>query len=305
MKRVYVLAGLILAVIIIVFLSQYAGDFRELATLKPRESSEGFTIIVLPDTQKYSWNHPHIFTNQTEWIAGQIDEKNIVFVIHEGDIVEHPHSVVEWQEANASMSVLDNRVAYSVLPGNHDKPTELYNEYFPAARYRRYSWYGGNFSGNDNNYQLFTAAGEDYLILNLEFCPKDDAISWANKILQENQDRKTIVATHGYLNGGGHRNVHSCGNTQYIWDSLIAPNNNVFMVLCGHVHSEAMRTDEVGDRKIHQLLADYQDRANGGDGWLRILEFNRSTGRIHVRTYSPYLNQYETDEDSQLTLEFT
>jgi hypothetical protein len=52
-------------------------------------SLENFTIIVLPDTQYYSENYPWIFDNQTRWIIENIEKLNIVFVSHEGDLVQN------------------------------------------------------------------------------------------------------------------------------------------------------------------------------------------------------------------------
>ena len=83
---------------------------------------------------------------------------------------------------------------------------------------------------------------------------------------------------------------------------------NIFLVLCGHAHGESRRTDVVDGRAVHQLLANYQDRPNGGNGWLRILEFSKNETRasnlvIVVKTYSPYLNKYETDANSEFELE--
>jgi hypothetical protein len=48
---------------------------------------EPFAIIVLPDTQFYSQSYPTIFSNQTQWIADNVEDMNILFVLHEGDIV--------------------------------------------------------------------------------------------------------------------------------------------------------------------------------------------------------------------------
>ena len=49
---------------------------------------ENFTIIVLPDTQYYSESFPAVFDNQTQWIADNIEQMNIVFVTHLGDVVD-------------------------------------------------------------------------------------------------------------------------------------------------------------------------------------------------------------------------
>jgi hypothetical protein len=53
-------------------------------------------------------------------------------------------------------------------------------------------------------------------------------------------------------------------------------------------------------------MADYQQRENGGDGWLRILKFSPGEDKISVQTFSPTRNsgqgEYETDSDSQFEL---
>ena len=53
-----------------------------------------FTIIALPDTQHYSEAFPAMFKSQTQWIVNNKDARNIVFVTHEGDIVnQHERDV--------------------------------------------------------------------------------------------------------------------------------------------------------------------------------------------------------------------
>ena len=52
------------------------------------------------------------------------------------------------------------------------------------------------------------------------------------------------------------------------------------------------------------MLADYQDRASGGEGWLRILRFVPAEDKVYVQTYSPWLNRFETDANSEFTLDF-
>jgi hypothetical protein len=87
------------------------------------------------------------------------------------------------------------------------------------------------------------------------------------------------------------------------------PNCNVFMVIMGHEHFEARRTDlnDCG-QPVFQLLADYQARANGGDGWLRYYTFEPSQNQIEAYTYSPTRNgglgEFETDDDSRFTLDW-
>jgi hypothetical protein len=52
------------------------------------------------------------------------------------------------------------------------------------------------------------------------------------------------------------------------------------------------------------LLADYQDYPNGGNGWLRIMEVYPEINEVKVKTYSPYLNQFKTDPDSEFGLSY-
>ncbi|MEI9908980.1 MAG: hypothetical protein WDO71_04515 [Bacteroidota bacterium] len=75
----------------------------------------------------------------------------------------------------------------------------------------------------------------------------------------------------------------------------------------GHIHQsdgEARRTDIFNGNTVHTVLSDYQERPGGGNGLLRIMEFDPAQNKISVKTYSPYANTYETDADSQFDLSF-
>jgi hypothetical protein len=294
-----------------------------------------FTIIALPDTQYYVERFPDELTDQVDWILNQQKARNIVFVAHEGDVVEHFDSLAEWQGADAMLSRLIGVVPFGVLPGNHDMSsegdTDSFNRFFSAERFADFSWYGGSYPAgmNDNSYQLFSAGGYDFgpfstaqdrfIVVNLEFCPLPDVVDWANRVLDDYPDRHAIVVTHAYLGVFGERNVHrpafGCSdeapNTQYLFDDLIYLHPNVFLVLSGHDYDtqdadgEAYRVDaNVAGRPVHQLLADFQRRPRGGGGWLRIIGFNREIGQVIVRTYSPTRKQYEQDEDSDFRFDY-
>ncbi|MBM3880870.1 MAG: DNRLRE domain-containing protein [Verrucomicrobia bacterium] len=268
-----------------------------------------FTVAVLPDTQKYvlDANYPlDLFTKQTTWIKDHRAERNIVFVTHEGDIVDVASSTVQWERANASLSILEWHVPYGLLPGNHDQPTGNYNAWFPSTRYQDQPWYGGHYgSDNDNNFQLFSAGGMDFLVLHLEYLPESAVVAWADSVLKTYPNRRAIVTTHSYLDSAGARRDPVSGRSmEYLWTDLVVPNPNVFLVLCGHVHTELRRVDSVGGRQVHQLLADYQDYPNGGDGWLRLLRFVPIEDKIQVQTFSPYLNQYQADPESNFELDY-
>jgi len=266
---------------------------------------EDFTLIVLPDTQMYSDNYPEIFQAQTQWIVDNKNALNIVYVAHEGDIVDHADDESEWINADNAMSLLDAAmIPYGVVPGNHDEPTTFYNQYFGVDRFcNSYptdcrSYYGDGYpsGSNDNNYTLFTAGGMDFIVINLEYVsPAAGALDWADQLLKDHSDRRAIVVSHYILNANA--TFSSWG--QQIYDAL-SDNPNPFLMLCGHIHAEARRTDG----KLHTLLADYQDYPNGGNGFLRIMHFLPETNEIRVKTYSPWLDQYETDPNSQFALSY-
>jgi hypothetical protein len=289
-----------------------------LKTASANQTQENFTIVALPDTQFYSSDYPWIFENQTEWIVQNENALNIVFVTHLGDIVNDYWEDYEWQNADNAMSILDNKVPYGILPGNHDIASYLialeYDNYFPSSRYQGYSYWGGSYdskvspspslSPNMNNYQLFSAGGMDFIALSLMYDPPADVLSWADNVLNKYSNRRAIISTHVYLDTDGNREYEAGPG---IWNFLVVPHKNVFLVLCGHeVDStgigEAERIDNLDHRTVYQLLSDYQGLDNGGDGYLRIMEFAPSQNTIYVRTYSPYLDNYMTGSSSQFQL---
>jgi hypothetical protein len=265
---------------------------------------ENFTMVALPDTQIYSESYPSIFDNQTQWIADSTGNIRTVFVTHEGDVINVNSATVQWQNANHSMSKLDGHVPWGIAPGNHelDSNTTNYNTYFGYDRFVGESWYGGAYNNvNTNSYELFTGGHDDYLIFHLQYGVNDSVLAWANTTLASYPNRRVIVTAHDYMNSAGTRSTTGT----LIWNDFIAPHaEQVFLVLCGHSPGEASRTDVVNGHTIYQLSADFQDRPNGGNGWLRTLEFRPTEDKIYVKTYSPYLNSYENDANSEFTLDY-
>ena len=274
---------------------------------RPAQSADpDFTIAVLPDTQKYSASYPGIFTAQTQWIVNNRAARNILFVAQEGDVIDSP-TAAQYANASASMSLLDGVLPYGLLRGNHDSDSALFNQYFPYTRYSGYSWYGGHYpaNANDNSFQTFSAGSQQLLVLHLSFMPAADVITWAQAVISAHPAHKVIIVTHAFVDEAGNLTNGLDGTpTQYIWDSLVEPFANVCLVLCGHEHVEITRINPTADgRMVPQLLADYQAYANGGNGFLRLMRFAPAQNKVFVETYSPWLDQYETDANSQFALD--
>lgn len=279
-------------------------------------ANEAFTFVVLPDTQYYarSSDGSELFTGQTQWIAEQIqlegNPRNIQFVSHLGDIVNSGSDLVEWQRADTSMSVLDDVVKYSVLPGNHDyasrsvkdSGTANYLSFFGPQRFANDAWYGADPSGN-NSYQRFSAGGYDFIHLALEFQPtvnvpirEPSPVEWAQSIIDANPHTPVIVSTHDYLRDSPPKRS---ATGEALWNELIRRNDQIFMVLNGHFHNEGGELHRVSvndaGRPVIEVIQDYQGYENGGDGWLRLIEFDIPENRIEFETYSPVLNQFQTE----------
>ncbi len=279
------------------------------------------TIVMLPDTQRYSQKHPALFHAQTEWVRTNRNRANIVFVTHVGDIVQDRSRVpAQWEVASNAMARLDGVVPWGVAIGNHDydkvaikeSTATVWLEYFGPQRFAGRPWYGGASPNGLNSYQLFSGAGTDFLILHLEVNAPDDALEWARSVLRQHPRRAAIVSLHVYLRGrdGVGRNpkcdYRRPGNSgEQIWEKFICQEPQVFLVLCGH----ESRTDDyhqistnAAGNPVLEMLADYQSRSNGGDGWLRLIQFQPAGRQIQVRTYSPVLDQFETDADSEFSV---
>jgi len=129
-------------------------------------------------------------------------------------------------------------------------------------------------------------------VINLEYNPASEVITWADTLLSNDySDRRAIVVSHSILNTDGSFTTDG----QNIYNEL-RDNPNLFLMLCGHMHGEARRTETYNGNTIEILLADYQNvGASHGDGWLRIMEFSPANNEITVTTYSPTLDDYGED----------
>ncbi len=288
-----------------------------------------FSVVVIPDPQEYSRGRPDIFINQTRWIKENVDTLNIKFVLQVGDLVDSGKSATQWNVANRSMSILDGSVPYLVTIGDHDydsgytfspamRLTTMYNTYFGYEKFAKYDWFGGHFpeSGSENMYGFFSSGvgsvdsgdsgnNKDYMAISLEYCPTDETIAWADNVISENSDKKVIVFTHLYLNNKGMRttalSVDSCSSSgvagnegEDIWNKLISRHNNVVLVVSGDQFGFGVRTDYVGDAPVNQVMENFQSVMNGGNGYLSIYTFMPEQNKIELRTYSPFLNKYDT-----------
>lgn len=298
---------------------------------RAEHNSDTWSVAVIPDTQFYAEREEWISYahDQTQWIVDNLESENIRFVTHEGDLVENGDEIDEWERIDDVMSTLDGEVPYSAVPGNHDwarqgdrtSSIENFQSFFGPDRYEGESWFGGaGPRGNPLNfYQFFSGGGYNFLHLGLELEAPGDvddpetSLGWAQRVLESHRFYPTILTTHYYLDEDGRSTrlfeKNDIGNTaQQLWRKLIKQHPQVFMVLCGHVHRIDGEYHQVStndaDLPVYEILADYQAYQNGGNGWMRLINFvpgggNDGDDRIEFVTYSPSLDEYWTDNDSE------
>ena len=80
-----------------------------------------------------------------------------------------------------------------------------------------------------------------------------------------------------------------------IWDTLIAPNKQIFMVESGHNDGQYHQvTDDNAGLPVLEEMNDFQDWNDGGDGYMMLFTFDTTANTVHVQTYSPITNDYIT-----------
>lgn len=253
-------------------------------------------------------------------VTGDIVDRNDLLVA--GADRASQNSKQMWEAQSHAFKRLDNKIPYIISTGNHDygyKSAENGNshfgEYFPLERNSKWNDVLVDvFPNRMGNVTLENAAYEfsddnwgKILVIATEFAPRDEVLNWAKKLCESDKykNHRVILLTHCFLRGGGMNapriteqpykiTPHNWG--QDIWDKLVNVTPNIRCVLCGHSGNNKELSKSVSYREdtnaagiiIPQMMFNVQFLAgNGGEGWLRILEFKPDGKTVSVKTYSP------------------
>lgn len=195
-----------------------------------------------------------------------------------------------------------------------------------------------------NTVHKFEAGGQKFMVVTLDVSAGNDVVAWANGVIAANPDRRVILDTHAYMyDGGGRFNnaadpenpgktfdqsrdqllrtgtdpeapynsaVYGGQDAETLWNNLGSKHANVSLILSGHQFEDfdqfKYHVDAgVAGNTVYELLVDPQHMANGGNGWIRLLEFDPNGTTVHVKTYSPYLNQWDTSPDNFFDIELS
>jgi len=284
-----------------------------------------WTLAVLPDTQYYSKGYPDVFVRQTDWIVANREAHNIRFVAHEGDLVNNPTVIEQWERAQKALKVLvDGKVPFSVVLGNHDSGRQkegrtnsrvtLLNNYLKDSDYSNSEAHALFEPGKlENSWHEFSTPTGKHLLLALEFGPRNEVLAWADGVLTEKADHKVVVVTHAFLysdakrndwaldqkvsDGRGNPKAHPFGknnpdmnDAQDIWDKLITKHANVQFVLNGHVCDSGaayLASKADAGQTVHQILANYQDNSPNPGGTVQPPRGYGGGGFLRLMQFSP------------------
>lgn len=229
----------------------------------------------------------------------------------------------QWNAASKAFERLDNVLPYAIATGNHDygykraetRQTCFSTYFFPERNNKWRNSLVDVFNNSSGNPTLENAAFEfklpnwrKILVITTEFAPRDEVLGWIKKIttLEKYKDHLVILLTHSYLTGNNTRIlkenylVSPANYGEDIWREVVFPASNIELVISGHYCVIGNYEENVGYRSdknhanktVHQMMFNAQTdgggwQGNGGDGWLRILEFLPDGKTIKVRTYSP------------------
>jgi Calcineurin-like phosphoesterase len=297
---------------------------------------DSFALVVLPDTQYYAAAHPEILEAQTQWIVRERAALGIAAVLHEGDIVDEDEAG-QWERAARSLHELDGVVPYILSVGNHDyrragglitRDSQI-DDYFSPATFARSLWFKGTFEPGriENSFEIVEPPGGPWLILSLEFGPRDAVLQWADGIAQRYAALPAILLTHAYLHADNSRydrltrrdqkwnphayssdpNPGAVNDGEEMWRKLISRNANILFVLCGHDLGDGVGrliSRRPDGTRVQQLLANFQMGPLGGAGYLRLMRFFPASRRVIVWTYSPYLGRFKTDPENHFDMHY-
>jgi len=298
---------------------------------------DSWSLVLIPDPQSYVKfeRNQGALELMTGWISEQIEPLNIGMVLCTGDLVEHndwlnPNGTQanqpgkkQWEAVARAFGRLDGKVPYVAATGNHDygvKNVEYrrtnYNHYFPVDKNPQSQKLLRDVGIDNEGYPSLTNAtyeftsphGRQFLVMVLEFAPRDTVLRWAlNTVNQERYAAHTVILlTHSYLNSASEHILtegYPITDGNYgaaVWEKLVKPSKNIQLVMSGHIGKAndilghiGFRTDtNAGGKAVHQMVFNAQAlgggwHGNGGDGWLRYLEFMPDGKTVKVKTFSP------------------
>jgi hypothetical protein len=131
------------------------------------------------------------------------------------------------------------------------------------------------------HYMLATIGSEDYLFLTLSDVPDTAELTWAKNLLNQNPNKRVIIATHN-------------GQNKTVENSLLKlAFKQIVLFNCGHACAPVHWTVTPSNGGLIQCFqTDYQCD-NPETGLLRFYKFKPMEDVVEFYTYSPAVNKFD------------
>ncbi len=288
-----------------------------------------FTIAWFSDPHVGTWVEQSEMPIMTAWLDKNQARHNIQAVLFGGDYQDSPDQSADRAVfVDAMASLVD--IPHLLAIGNHDydlspaRNATTHNGVFGQSYYTGKSWWSGGFfeAGHaENAYLLLTIGAVNYIIISLEFFPREAVIDWADALLTTYAARKAIIITHAYEytdntpysvgdSFGPDGENEAITDSDYhwgdeIWAELLNIHDNVILVHSGHVTPFAKHvTNSAGGQAVNQVLQNFQGGSGYENSMIRFMRFNPTSETIYVETFSPVTLTKSATGSNQFTLTY-
>lgn len=306
------------------FFILFACSKNDLIDEDPQEEDDPSSIFiaVFGDIQYYTnSDYIHLYQESVDWIRMVSDEgKYFNCILHTGDITQG-NSKGQYSCFYEATVDVAKKIPYFSMIGNHDytwnegnnitdRSSTHFNEYvkFPLSKQKVVAWFE---KGRMENIVVENSIyGHRFDLLILEFGPREEVVEWADAYVKSHPEHNFILMNHEYLEkGGGRRTRNITAETQFaneqiitpeqLWNNLIKCNDNIRLVLCGHVGGLYALTIDANDygREIPQIQHNIQSPDYRYDNWLMLWEFPIESDSANVCIYNTRTSQYYNDQE--------
>lgn len=318
----------VVLLLLFVFIEVQAWSKDEIAVWideKPHDTTivSSVYIAVFGDIQ-YLTNetYSNIYAHSLDWIEAKKKEGwSFNCILQTGDIT-NSNAISQWNQFYQATVSITQQIPFFSMIGDHDyswdefghienRLTTHFNEYvqFPLSTAKIVAWFE---EGRMENIVVKnTIHGQRFDFLILEFGPREEVMDWAETYVKMHPDHRFILMTHEYLEKRGNRRVKGLKmvsrlrNTTYttpeqIWNNLVKCNDNIRIVLCGHVGSLYSITIEKNDfgREIPQIQHNVQSLDYRYDNWLMLWEFPVENDSARVFVYNTNTELYYNNQET-------
>ena len=267
-----------------------------------------YNFVFLPDVQNAVEFMPDVLYKAMDWMVENKDFASISAVLGLGDNVNTRWEEPQWANVTQATDILLNGgVKLLMMPGNHDSDNKdnedaywyYKREYGVGSDYLKAADYVVNDSPSGiSSYMKVKAGSYTYLLVAVGMYTYDEDEAWLRRLLTENASLPTILISHDLQNCSDTvpNDIKLSDKGKDIWN-IVKEYDNVFMMVGGHSHgygSETLTNNYGHD--VFSVLADYQFSYNGGNALFKFAEFDEKGDKIHITTFSPYVQTLAPEE---------